>query len=612
VATVSESLAVAVKHHQAGELQSAERIYRQVLQTDPSHADALHLLGVLAHQMGKHELAVEHMRRAIASNPHAAAFHSNLGSAYSALRRLDEAVSSYRRALQIQPRFAEAHNNLGNALRSQGRLDEAVASFRRALQIKPDYTEAHNNLGNAFRELGMLDEAVGSFQRALHVKPDYAEACNNLGNALRELDRPDEAEAAYRRALHIRPDYADALGNLAGLYERLNRLKEAAATAAQGLQVSPDHPLLNLALAKCQEREGRHQEAIARLVKVRPLMKPDSDVAQELSFELARLFDRTGETSRAFAHFAEANRLASCRAPGCRELKRAYCESVDALARAFDKSWVDSWSPAPSWDSSNTPVFLIGFARSGTTLLEMILGSHPRIQTLGEKPTVLAMHREIEGFPGGFLRGLASLSPAQFARLRTCYFRTADEFIERRPGHVLIDRNPMNTVNVGLILRVFPAARFIVAVRHPCDVCLSCFMQDFKLNPGTAHFYALEDTASLYAKVMGLWQQYLRVLPHPYHVVRYEDLVDDFPAETRRVLQFLGVDWDDGLFDHVGHARRLGIISTPSYRQVTEPIYKRARYRWQRYAEHLTPIAPVLKPYIEYFGYQGSSAGVRA
>jgi hypothetical protein len=128
VATISESLAVAVKHHQAGELQCAERIYRQVLQADPSHADALHLLGVLAHQMGKHELAVEHMRRAIASNPHVAAFHSNLGSAYSALGKLDEAVSSYQRALQIQPRFAEAHNNLGNALKSQGRLDEAVTS----------------------------------------------------------------------------------------------------------------------------------------------------------------------------------------------------------------------------------------------------------------------------------------------------------------------------------------------------------------------------------------------------------------------------------------------------------------------------------------------------
>ncbi len=162
----------------------------------------------------------------------------------------------------------------------------------------------------------------------------------------------------------------------------------------------------------------------------------------------------------------------------------------------------------------------------------------------------------------------------------------------------------MNTINVGLILRVFPAARFIVAVRHPCDVCLSCFMHDFRLNGGTANFFSLQDAARLYRKVMDLWRQFVRVLPHPYHIVRYEDLIDDFEGETRRLLRFLDLPWNDAVLAHVEQAKRRRWISTPSYSQVTEPIYRRARYRWRRYADFLAPVMDVLKPHIEAFGYQ--------
>ncbi|OHB85874.1 MAG: hypothetical protein A2V98_10680 [Planctomycetes bacterium RBG_16_64_12] len=603
MATVLETLTIAVKHHQAGEFERAEQIYGEVLRVDPNHADALHLLGVIAHQVGQHQRAVDRIRRAIQSNPNAAAFHSNLGSAYHALGKLAEAVAAYERALTIEPGLAEVHNNLGNALKDQGKLEEAVACYQRALELKPDYAQAHNNLGIAFRDLRKLDEAVASYQRALEIMPDYVEAHNNLGNALRDQENLDEAVASYQRALEIKPDYADAFGNLASLYERLNRHEEAVGTATKGLQVSPHHPLINLAVAKCEMREGRHQDAIDRLVRVRHLAKPDSDVAKEISFQLGRLYDRTGDASRAFAEFAKANRLAMQHAHDYLDAKQRYDRNVDAFGKLFNEAWIGSWSPAPPCDQDDTPVFLIGFARSGTTLLDVILGSHPRIQTLEEKPTILAMHREIESFPGGFVRAIPTLAPAQFSQLRTTYFRTVDGFIDRRPGHVLLDRNPMNTVNLGLILRVFPAARFIMAVRHPCDVCLSCFIQDFKLNDGTANFFTLEDTALLYDKVMNLWRQYVRVLPHPYHVVRYEDLVDDPQAETRRLLEFLHLDWDDAIFRYREHAKRRGMIHTPSYGQVTEPIYKRARYRWQRYAEQLRPILGVLKPHIEFFGY---------
>ena len=221
MATISEALQIALQHHQAGRLDLAEEIYRRILAVEPDHADALHLLGVIAHQVGKHEVAVEYIGRAIGLNGTEAAFHNNLGEAYrSAYGKPHEAVACYRRALELKPDYAEAHNNLGNALQDQGKLDEAIACYRRALELKPDYAEAHNNLGNALKDQGKLDEAVACYRRALELKPDYAEAHNNLGAALQDQGKLDEAVACYRRALELKPDYAEAHNNLGNAFDR--------------------------------------------------------------------------------------------------------------------------------------------------------------------------------------------------------------------------------------------------------------------------------------------------------------------------------------------------------------------------------------------------------
>ena len=180
MATISEALAIAVQHHRAGRLQAAEQMYRQILQAEPNHADAIHLLGVIAHQMGRHAAAVEYIARAIKLKGNVADFHNNLGAALKGLVKLDEAIACYRRALQLNPDYVEAHNNLGIALNDQGKLDEAVIACRRALELNADYAEAHNNLGVALTGQGNLDEAVACYRRALALKPDYAKAHSNL------------------------------------------------------------------------------------------------------------------------------------------------------------------------------------------------------------------------------------------------------------------------------------------------------------------------------------------------------------------------------------------------------------------------------------------------
>ena len=214
MATISEALTIAFEHHQAGRLRAAEIIYRQILQIDPHHADAWHLLGLSALQLGHHSLAVDYFNRALKANPTAPEYHCNLGLAYRGLLDLKEAEACQRRALELKPEFPEAHNNLGNVLQAQGELDQAAECYRQALKHRPGYAEAHSNLGNALQVQGRLDQAVACCQQALLHNPHYAEAHNNLGNALKCQGKLDEAISCYHRALELRPDYATSHSNL--------------------------------------------------------------------------------------------------------------------------------------------------------------------------------------------------------------------------------------------------------------------------------------------------------------------------------------------------------------------------------------------------------------
>ncbi len=263
MATISEALAIAARHHQAGRLQAAEQIYRQILALEPNHADAWHLLGVIAHQVGKHEIAVEYIGRAIRLNGSATAFHYNLANTFKDQGKLDEAVACYRRALELKPDYPDAHNNLGAVLRDQGKLVEAIACYRRALELKPDYAEAYKNLGKPMKDQGKPGEAVACYRRALELKPDFAEAHSNLGVASSDQGKLDEAVACYRRALEFRPDYAEAYNNLGNALKDQGKLDEAVACCRRALKLRPDYAEAHGNLGNALKDQGKLDEAVA-------------------------------------------------------------------------------------------------------------------------------------------------------------------------------------------------------------------------------------------------------------------------------------------------------------------------------------------------------------
>jgi protein O-GlcNAc transferase len=238
--TTRQALELAIRQQQAGRLDEAENIYRQILAQNPNHADALNLLGMIESRKGRYSKAVELLNRAITINPAAAVNHNNLGNVFKRQNQLPEAIEEYRRAVQLQPDYAEAHNNLANALKDQNQLPEAIAEYRRAVELKPDRAEVHKNLGLALREFGRLNEAIEAFRGAIRIQPDYAEAHNNLGSALQAQGRLDAAVACYKESLRLKPNYAEAHNNLGNAFKEQKQLPEAIAEYRRAIGCRPD------------------------------------------------------------------------------------------------------------------------------------------------------------------------------------------------------------------------------------------------------------------------------------------------------------------------------------------------------------------------------------
>jgi tetratricopeptide (TPR) repeat protein len=302
---VSALFAAAVQHHQAGHLQQADALYRQVLTANPRHADSLHLLGVIALQVGRPDPAAELISRAIGIDPTVALYQINLGNAFKALGNLDQAIACYRRAIVLRPRYPEAYNNLGATLHARTHTDEALIWLRRAITLKPDFPEAHNNLGNLLADLGQLDQAAQCYRQAIALRPNYADAHNNLGTTLKDLGALDEAVRCHQTAIALRPDNPEAHHNLGTTLKRLGRLDEAAACHRKALALKPDLAEAHDALGSTLADQGKLDEAVACYQQTLAL-RPDDPRPHD---NLGTVLKEQGALNDAIASFRTAIRL---------------------------------------------------------------------------------------------------------------------------------------------------------------------------------------------------------------------------------------------------------------------------------------------------------------
>jgi tetratricopeptide (TPR) repeat protein len=600
-------LADALGHHQAGRMIEAERIYRQILAIDARQADSLHLLGMIAEQGGRRDVAVDMIRQAIAINHKAAAYHSNLGTILQAQGQLDEAAACYERALALKPDWAEVHSNLGNIFHAQGKLDEAVACQERALALKPDFPEACSNLGNARLAQGKLDQAVAWYERALGLKSDLADAHNNLGSALAALDRMDEAVAHYERALVLQPDFASAHNNLGSALEKQDRIDDAVAHFERAVVLQPGHASAHNNLGNICKARGEFENAMAHYqraiaskpdfteahfnrAEIKSFQPGDADLtaletlaarddlpadrALYVHFALAKALDDVGDYVKAFEHLRQGNALKRRQVNYEEMVALKFFQRISAV---FDRALFDHFER--QGDPSSVPIFVVGMPRSGSTLIEQILASHPQIHAAGE---LTALEKMTDG--NQFPEDIPALDGAALRRLGESYLARLPALADGRVR--IVDKLSGNFLRIGLIRLILPNARIIHTVRHPIDTCISCYSKLF-----TAGLYFSYELAELgryyraYSKLMAHWRS---VLPTGVMLdVSYEDLVDGLEGQARRLIDYCSLPWDDRCISFHATSRP---IKTASAVQVRKPLFRGSLQRWRHYEAGLAPL----------------------
>lgn len=552
----------------AGRLGLAEVLCRAILRTTPVHAPALHLLGCITVEQG----------------------------------RLTEGLRLVEQACELEHGSAAFHFSRGQILMRMGSPAAAVEAFQQSTQQDPDDPRIPQHLVLALLAGRRLFEAETVVDTALEKWPESAELLDASGMVLMAQGRHAQARVVLERARAVAPDFPGAYGNLAILYEQVNHLDSALDIVEQGLKRWPAHHTLRFVRARCLRRLGKYAEAQLALQEL--LRGETTDKLHvDIEYELGWCADGLDQVADAYRHFTQANLLAE-KLPAYNATRGAdYLRMLITLHKQFEQSWVASWRSLPFPEKSEDLTFIIGFPRSGTTLLDTMLGAHPEFRVLEEPATIQAILERLAMVAGGYPPGLATLTLEQQMGLRSAYFQSAASHPTASGGQRLLDKSPFNTAHAGLIQRIFPEAMLIFVVRHPCDVCLSCFMNNFEMNSGTQHFTRLETTVRLYCQVMALWMTYIKILPLRYQVVRYEDLVKQPEQELRRLLDSIGVAWSDNVLRHTAHAMGRGHVPTPSYAQVNLPLYADACDRWRRYADVMQHFLKELQPYIEAFGY---------
>jgi tetratricopeptide (TPR) repeat protein len=580
-----------------GQVAEAETIYRSLLGLYPEHPTLLQSLALALKARGQLTEAESLMRRSIALSPRDAAFHNNLGNLLRAKGNLREAEPCYRQAIALKPHYPEAHYNFGVALNELGRADESLTQFQIAVSQNPNYVQALTCIGAHYVQSDAFEEALVHIDTALALRADYFDANYYRGLALSGLERNADATAALERALAIKPDSAQVLANLALVAARRRELTRARDYATRALALDPLQAIAEIALAMA---DLKGDEFVAAEQRLRRLLGDPGVTGNTRGLVFGLLGDALDGQDRvadAFvAYTSENNELRQFHA--ARFARGRYRGQIERLIADFELTQKEDWSaPHDNRSADGTAlqhVFLVGFMRSGTTLLEQVLAAHPAVITLEERDVFRQTTEP--------LAQLARLDGDEIVQLRAAYWQNVRNFGLEVEGKVFLDKHPLNTLKIPLIAKMFPKAKILFAIRDPRDVVFSCFRRHFGTTAASYELLTLEGATGFYDGVMRLAKLYREKVPLELRMHRYEDMVADFEANMRSVCQFIGITWVPAMQDFAEKARARAIRSM-SAAQVRRGLYREGMDQWRRYAKELAPVLPKLQPWVEEFGY---------
>ena len=579
----------AVAFQRTGRLDEAAQRYRTILASDPKQFETLHLFGVLHAQRGKLEEAVGLLRRAVDCNPASAEALNNLGITLIRIKQHAEAIQFLERAIAINPGNTHTHCNLGNALVALERPREAAMCFERAIALKPDFAEALCNLGAVLHALGRNAEAVECLEKSLALNPNLTESWHNLGIAFAELDRSDEAIECFKMVLASNSRNAPVWVDLGGAYFVLGRFEEASASYEKALELEPDNARFHFKLAQVKEYARGDPQLAAMEALVRRGASVPAEVLPELNFALAKAHDDLGEYELAFSYILEGNALKRRRTEYDETATLALFEQIRAT---FTPDFIRD--RAGTGRLADSPIFILGMPRSGSTLIEQVLASHASVFAGGERPDFRQTFESLgstDGASVAYPRSMSAISGAQLREAGAAYVARTGSWKAGGPAVRVTDKMPQNFLYVGPIHLALPNARIIHTRRNSIDTCLSCFSKLFSGNYPFA--YDLGELGRY-------WRGYARLMRHWHDVlpagaildVEHERLVEDFEGEVRRILTYCGLEWDDACMLFYTTKRP---VRTSSALQVRQPIFSSSTGRWR-------PDAATLRPLLEGLG----------
>ena len=521
-----------------GQVDEASRAFQKVTELNPSYADGFNNLGVTLKELGKLDEAIEACKKAILLKPDYAEGHNNLGNAFQEQGKLEESVVAYKKALSFKPDHAEASYNMGNALKDQGKLNEAIEAYKKALSFKPDYAAAYNNMGVVLKDQGKLDEAIEIYNKILSLKPDHAETYYNMGYVLQDQGKLNEAIEAYKKALSLKPDYAAAHRNLSTL-----------------IKYEASDPQLATVIELIQHSD----------------LKDDDRC--HLYYALAKMNEDLGEFEDALKHYISGGAL--------RTKLLSYDQKQDEVLFAHIKNTAPKLKDLSLRDttdaSSQTPIFILGMPRSGTTLVEQIISSHSKVHGAGELSF-------LERFGGKLSCGSQDIRSDNLIDVRDSYLGELGKVCDNK--QFVTDKMPHNFLRIGLISKALPEAKIVHVKRNPAATCWSNFKHYFSTND-LGYSYDLNGTVSyfkMYKDLMDFWD---KQSGHQIYHLDYDRLTIDQEVETRKLIEHLELEWEDACLSPQENKRS---VRTASQQQVRKKIYKGSSEAWRKFEPYLDGI----------------------
>jgi Flp pilus assembly protein TadD len=596
-------LARSIEHLRRNEPAQAEDAARQALAADPHNLDVLKALAYSLHVQAKHRESEEVYVALADLEPSQPLHWMNVGTARRCDERIDEALYAFARAAALGADTADFYYNVALAHIGRDDYEAARSLLQKARTLAPDDAEVRYRYAFCCYETLRTDEALAALDgwETLAAAPDISASAGHLMMKLGEIGR---AEPTVRKAALQGDTDPRATLTLIQLLERTNRIAEARSlfdalrTQSAAASLGSD---LTMTEAQLAQRESRHETAVALLGDIISECK-QPHLRHFQQFPLARSLDALGRYGEAFATLGEAHasQLAYIRLGASPAIYAPPLAIADHSCEAQDIArWQDASEPA----AAESPIFIVGFPRSGTTLLELVLDAHPRLKSIDEQPF---LQNALDDMLAGEIRypeELATVTQEQLERIRCAYWAKTERRVERAPGQRLIDKNPLNVLRLPVIKRLFPNAKVILAIRHPCDVILSCFMQHFRAPDFALLCKDIPTLAAAYRRTFDFWHSQQELLQADVLELRYERFVDDFEPNVRRMFDFLELPWDPAVLSPAQRAHEKQFISTPSYSQVIQPVNARAVGRWRNYQAHFTASLPILMPYLERWDY---------